>query len=403
MQASRVFSPAAPIRERDVFAGRTDQLRMVVDAINQPGQHALIYGERGVGKTSLANVLADFVRSTGQPGLIAPHINCEAGDNFSSVWRKVFSQISFDQEVEGMGYRPEVRREAVAIDGGLPDPLTPDAVLAVCRKFPPDHLFIPVLDEFDRLRDELAVQQFTDVVKSFSDYLARTTLVLVGVADSVEELVGEHESVERALVQVRMPRMSPDELAQIVNHGTAALGMSADDDATRFVGALSQGLPHYTHLLGLHAVRQAIDAGTERVTRGHVGGAIGKAITGSQQTLQRAHHRATMSPRSDALYRQVLLASALARTDGLGYFAAADVREPMSRIMGRKYEIASFSRHLADFCEDDRGPVLERTGVPRRYRFRFRNPLLQPFTIMAGLEDGLIKPDDLDESRTHPS
>ena len=63
--------------------------------------------------------------------------------------------------------------------------------------------------------------------------------------------------------------------------------------------------------------------------------------------------------------------------------------------MGRRYEIAAFSRHLADFCADDRGPVLERTGVPRRYRFRFRNPLLQPFVIMQGLARELIDRTDL--------
>jgi hypothetical protein len=67
----------------------------------------------------------------------------------------------------------------------------------------------------------------------------------------------------------------------------------------------------------------------------------------------------------------------------------------MSRIMGRRYEIAAFSRHLADFCDKDRGSVLERTGIPRRYRFRFRNPLLQPFVIMCGLADELIHRSDL--------
>ena len=34
------------------------------------------------------------------------------------------------------------------------------------------------------------------------------TVVLIGVADSVGELIREHGSVERALVQIQMPRMS---------------------------------------------------------------------------------------------------------------------------------------------------------------------------------------------------
>ena len=68
--------------------------------------------------------------------------------------------------------------------------------------------------------------------------------------------------------------------------------------------------------------------------------------------------------------------------------------------MKKRYEIAAFSRHLADFCSDDRGPVLERTGVPRRYRFRFRNPLLQPFVIMKGLAEKLITRSDLSNLET---
>ena len=67
----------------------------------------------------------------------------------------------------------------------------------------------------------------------------------------------------------------------------------------------------------------------------------------------------------------------------------------MSRIMGKPYEIAAFSRHLADYCGAGRGPILEQTGVQRRYRFRFRNPLLQPFVIMEGLAQGLIKRSDV--------
>ena len=50
---NEVFSPISPIKRRDFFFGRRIQLEDVVDAINETGQHAILYGERGVGKTSL--------------------------------------------------------------------------------------------------------------------------------------------------------------------------------------------------------------------------------------------------------------------------------------------------------------------------------------------------------------
>src|SRR5687768_7414644 len=94
IQVSRVFRPAAPVDEADLFAGRKDQLRQVIDGVNQPGQHILIFGERGVGKTSLANILATRVVSNSpHVGVVAPRINCDTGDDFSSIWKKVFSNI----------------------------------------------------------------------------------------------------------------------------------------------------------------------------------------------------------------------------------------------------------------------------------------------------------------------
>src|SRR3989304_4900393 len=70
IEVGGVFSPAAPINERRLFAGRTQQVRRVIDAINQRGQPVLIFGERGVGKTSMANVLRDFLEAarTEPPG-----------------------------------------------------------------------------------------------------------------------------------------------------------------------------------------------------------------------------------------------------------------------------------------------------------------------------------------------
>jgi hypothetical protein len=62
----------------------------------------------------------------------------------------------------------------------------------------------------------------------------------------------------------------------------------------------------------------------------------------------------------------------------------------MSRIMGRPYEIANFSTHLAAFTQTDRGSILQRSGFPRKYTYRFRNPLLQPFALLVALSEGHI-------------
>ncbi len=55
-EATEVFSPSAPVDESDLFAGRVPQLRKMIDGVFERGKHAVLFGERGVGKTSLAKV-----------------------------------------------------------------------------------------------------------------------------------------------------------------------------------------------------------------------------------------------------------------------------------------------------------------------------------------------------------
>jgi predicted transposase YbfD/YdcC len=273
--------------------------------------------------------------------------------------------------------------------------LTPHDIKRIAEVVTATHLMIPIIDEFDRVRDEYAVAMFTDTIKHLSDHALNTTLILVGVGDTIDDLIREHHSIERSLEQVLMPRMSPQESAEILRHGQNVTGVRFTADAESLIISLSQGLPHYTHLLGLNATRAAVDDASWRVEEGHVEAATKGAIEGSLQSLRRSFHTATSSPRAESLFKQVLLACALAATDELGYFAAADVRTPMRRITGKPYDIPSYSQHLKQFCEEERGAVLQRIGPERRTRFRFTNPLLQPFVTITGLADGLISKQDV--------
>jgi hypothetical protein len=74
------------------------------------------------------------------------------------------------------------------------------------------------------------------------------------------------------------------------------------------------------------------------VTLDDVDGAVTRAIHNAQQSIMEAYHRATFSTRS-TLYPQVVLACAFAEGDDFGFFAAADVRDPLTLIMGKPYDI----------------------------------------------------------------
>lgn len=388
---AQVFSPSAPIDQQSLFSGRMAQSMDVVNAINQKGQHAILFGERGVGKTSLARVLSSSVRIDNRP-LLVSSINCDPTTDFSSLWHKLLRGISMRSEKNGIGFHSTPVQNSTPLSANLPAEVAPDDIRHLLSSLPKS-LF--VIDEIDQVQDPKVTSLLANTVKTLSDHAVDVTILLVGVADSVQALIAEHQSVERALVQVRMPRMSRPELFEIIDKGLSQVGMTIEDDAKKKIAALSQGLPHYTHLLSLNAAQRAASINRFTVRIEDVRTAIDTALARAQQSIIGLHHMATNSPR-DNLYPQVLLACALAQQDNLGYFASVDVRGPLSLIMQKPYDIPAFSQHLNAFCESARGPILQRTGTPRRYRFRFVNPLVQPYVIMDGIKKGLITEANVD-------
>ncbi len=420
VQAARVFQPRTPISTREFFAGRWNQITTLVDAVSQPGLHVVIYGERGVGKTSLANVVKPIIQAfdepdeapeddesddqedseveeeSSSPQRIVIKVNANSGDTFSSIWEKLLEDLTWLDTGETSGYQPKIKgrvplREAF----GLADTLDVDDVRRVVSRVTGGPVFI--VDEFDRAAHE-ASRQFTDLMKGFSDFSVDCTVILVGVSDTVDGLVTDHASINRVLVQIPLPRMEIKELRQILENAQKALSIEFSEEAASLIVYISQGLPHYTHLLGLHSVRLSARAHSGYVEKNAVFDALKEAVKQAQQTVTEKHSKAVHSAHKDALYKHVLLACGVAAAvshDALGYFNPGAVVGPLEAILNRNVQIATFSNHLSEFCQEKRGEILERAGQERAYRFRFCDPLLVPFVFIDGLATGLVNAETL--------
>ena len=388
LKAGQAFSPGAPINERDLFRGRQEQIRRVVDAVNQKGQHAAIFGERGVGKTSLSRVIRQFL--SGYPEVITPSITCESSDTFESVWRKVFSRIDIAKPgAPTLGFSNAGRQtDMFKLSDVVSGPITADVVRDQLEQVAVRALPIIIIDEFDRLKADASIG-FADTIKTLSDHAVDATVLLVGVGDSIDQLMEDHRSVGRVLKQIQMPRMAPNEVAEILTTGLKKLGMTITADARERVVLLARGLPHYAHLIGLHASRAALDAHSLQIGVSAVNRGIERATEDAEQTTRTAYRIATQSNKKRTLFSDVLLACAVAACDEHGYFTAGAVRDALQRITGRNLEIPNFAKHLADFSDAKRGHVLVREG-DGRYKYRFADPLLQPYVIMHGLQNSHI-------------
>ena len=332
LRVGTVFTPATPITDADLFSGRQDLLVRIADAVNQRGMHCILFGERGVGKTSLANILAEVV-SQAIPGEMAvASVNCDSADDYGSLMHKLMQEIITVQELPNLGFGGHSTRLEIPMSDRLPEQPTPNDIRILMQAFPTNWLLI--VDEFDRIADQNSMRLVSDTIKTLSDRAVSATMVLVGVATNVDELLSEHRSIERCLTQVRMPRMTHDELAFIVDKGLAQVDMRVDESARWYIPTVSQGYPHYTHLLALNAARQALEENREVVTRADIEATIDAAIAPREHSIASSYLRATYSPHPSALYEPVLLACAL--------------QKPTSSIISTRKRCGSLCRTLWD-------------------------------------------------------
>jgi|tagenome__1003787_1003787.scaffolds.fasta_scaffold20968993_3 Cdc6-like AAA superfamily ATPase len=376
-----VLRPNKPIDSEALLAGRTDQLQDLTTAIRMPGAHALVYGDRGVGKTSLAATAQAL-----QPAdAVSVRVNCAPDTNWMSLWESVADEVSSDYL---SGPRASQLSEPVMSTLTQAVETLNRGVTTVAQLIGPLRLLgshspaLIVIDEFDKIADDGVKESIANLIKGLSDKAVLVTLVVVGVAQNVEELFSEHESIKRSLRQIRMPRLSPDELADVIAAAERELGISCQRSVTERVTLISRGLPFYTHLLAWHCFDQAILNNQVTIDEGDLKEAQKRASRGLQEDLGKQVDQAVHSPYPGNKYWDVCVAAASARTDRSGYFQMRDLRPVLEARTERSYANFAFKKHLDEFC-DERGPLLEDQQRGRGSTvYRFLDPLMAPYILI---------------------
>jgi Cdc6-like AAA superfamily ATPase len=250
------FRPSAPIDRRALFSGRTAQLGDLFATVDQAGQHGVVFGERGVGKTSLVSVAAETLAAA---DVICARTTCDRSDDFETVWKKALDELLFTTSRPGVGFTGAPREAKLGGGSFLGDDPTPHSVKRALQRLAGGRRLAIFIDEFDRLEvDEVRVL-FADTIKALSDHLSNVTVVLIGVADDVDQLIADHQSIERALQLIHMPRMTAQEITEIVTRGLETARLAIERNALERLVEAVDGLPHYAHLYGQLAGRIALE------------------------------------------------------------------------------------------------------------------------------------------------
>src|SRR5262245_46627984 len=123
-----LFTPAAPISKAELFTGRREQLNRLFEAIAETGRHAVLFGERGVGKTSLGNVFHELlIDQQGLTNVVSIRKQSSPADNYSSLWRKVFRDMVYEIRLKGAYGNDEI--QSGSISDRYPDDIEPDDVV----------------------------------------------------------------------------------------------------------------------------------------------------------------------------------------------------------------------------------------------------------------------------------
>jgi Cdc6-like AAA superfamily ATPase len=356
-----------------------------MDVIAERGRHGIIYGEPGVGKTSISQVIRLLVPvRTSSVRYIRKA--AFSSDTFSSIWLDIFREIKFS-------IREEDQNREYAVSDLYVDGVRPSDVVRELSLFNENDVPIVVVDEFNLVQDGNASRLMAETIKALSDAGVKATIFVVGISDSVGELIEGHQSITRCTEEILMPRMHPDEMRDVLEGRLRSIGMSIEGDAKWKIINLTKGLPAFAHGMGKESALSAIRRKSLKVSEADVDMSIDAIVNSNQNSLKTDYQRATHSNQAKAKYREILTACAQAQSNEIGYFTPKQVEEPLSAILERKVTVEFFNRNLKEFTEERRGKVLHRHGDPRIFRYRFENPAMQPFIIMKGVRDGLLGPD----------
>ncbi|HZU63178.1 MAG TPA: ATP-binding protein [Novosphingobium sp.] len=316
------LTPSAHITTPERLFGRQKMLTQIQRAFNSEGRHVFIFGDRGVGKTSLAMTAAYLSQSSEHTPI---YVLCSGQSTFSdimvSIGQNAFPPTEF---MESKAKSGKLALTAVGFGGTYeaPTPSTisieaPRDINEACNiikfinsKRPKQNVII--IDEMERIESQDEKIKIAEFLNSISSVQSNSKFILCGIGQSVEDLLGAHRSATRKLETIGLERINHSELWKILSTAADALDVSLNTDFLMRASILSDGFPHYVHLIGESLFWAMFDDENDCIsaTTDHFRSAVKGALSRTEVEHRTAYQKATEKTKNTKEYEISLWALA---------------------------------------------------------------------------------------------
>lgn len=269
-----ILTPSQPVMDPKAFAGRRKLLEKVIASVEDQRLHVILYGSRGMGKTSLLHILTQRARDA---RYLVLYGSCGATTTFSDMFRSLCAEIPLRYHGgarQGVG-APD---QNVTIAKLLPDgELTPRHVTDIFSRLTGTRALV-ILDEFDRSDPGAFRQSVADLIKNLSDRATRAQLIIGGVGSNVTELIEHIPSIQRNIVGVQVQPMTEKEVRHLLKITHDQVGLDFAEDAADLIVSIAEGWPYVASLVAHHASLAAMNRKSMNVERSDVIEALEDAV-----------------------------------------------------------------------------------------------------------------------------
>jgi type II secretory pathway predicted ATPase ExeA len=245
------FNASQPVDDRYELLGRMGELNRLVDGAVERRQHAVIFGARGSGKTSLARIFGDLAD---EAECVAIYHAATGDTDFAELLRPYLPFLVAEA-------RPAARPAltALAEQAFTARDFVSAAAPALTRR-----MFL-IVDEFDRIALPETKTQIASLLKLLSDTRAPIQFLLVGIAADVDELLEAHPSLRRHLVAVPVRPFGAHAVEAVIAEGERRSGIVFPPEARVLIGAAAAGSPYHVRLFCQAAGLAAVERGSSTV------------------------------------------------------------------------------------------------------------------------------------------